>query len=53
VGAAGVKRYGRRLTLITALWVLGFSVGTVTHLSELIAAGADVYDDAPESVRWF
>ena len=53
MGAAGAKRYGRRLTLITALWVLGFSVGTVTHLSELVAAGADVYDDAPEPVRWF
>jgi hypothetical protein len=43
----------RRLALITALWVLGFSVGTLTHLTELIAAGADVYDDASEPVRWF
>lgn len=43
----------RRLALIAALWMLGFSVGTLTHLAELIDAGVNVYDGAPEPVRWF
>ncbi|PZF53790.1 hypothetical protein DEJ23_14295 [Curtobacterium sp. MCSS17_008] len=38
---------------MTALWVLGFSVGTLTHLTELIATGVNVYDNASEPVRWF
>ncbi|WP_157489879.1 hypothetical protein [Frigoribacterium sp. Leaf44] len=53
MGTAAAKRHGRRLAVIAALWMLGFSVGTVTHLSEVIAAGAGVYDNASEPVRRF
>jgi len=30
-----------------------FSVGTLTHPAELIAAGVDLYDGVPAPVRWF
>ena len=41
------------VTLVVAIWVAGFSVGTITHLIELLTQGAGVYGNMPVSVRVF
>ena len=58
--AAGVEqgdderqRQHHGFALIVAVWVIGFGIGSATHLYEVIAAGQDVYSNAPQPVRWF
>lgn len=41
------------VTLVLAVWVAGFSVGTITHLIELLTQGFGVYGNVPVCVRVF
>jgi len=43
----------RRVTIIRALWVIGFLVGTTTHVTDLVLGGADVYEGFPTGIRVF
>ncbi|WP_336661425.1 hypothetical protein [Leucobacter sp. USHLN154] len=42
-----------RTGLIVAVWVIGFTVGTITHAIDLVAGGLNVYAGFPMPVRWF
>jgi hypothetical protein len=39
--------------VLQALWILGFLVGTTTHLIDLVSGGLDVYSGFPPGVRVF
>jgi hypothetical protein len=41
------------LRLVQALWVLGYLVGTVTHVGDLVFGGAHPYAGYPAPVRMF
>ncbi len=41
------------VTLVLAVWVAGFSIGTITHLTELLTQGFGVYGNVPVGVRVF
>lgn len=41
------------LRTFQVLWVAGFLVGTVTHVADLVLAGAEVYAGFPTAVRVF
>jgi hypothetical protein len=43
----------RRVALVLAVWVAGFSVGTTVHLIELLTQGFGVYGNMPDWVRVF
>ncbi|MBS3182962.1 hypothetical protein [Leucobacter manosquensis] len=39
--------------LIVAVWVVGFTVGTITHTIDLVTGGLNVYAGFPMPVSWF
>jgi hypothetical protein len=39
--------------VLRAAWVIGFLVGTTTHLTDLIVGGVDAYSAFPPGVRLF
>lgn len=41
------------VALVLAVWVAGFSVGTIFHLIELLTQGSGVYGNMPVCVRVF
>ena len=42
-----------RLRVILAVWILGFLIGTTTHILDLVLGGVDVYAGFPAPVRIF
>ncbi|TPW77736.1 hypothetical protein [Schumannella soli] len=38
---------------LRVMWMVGFAVGTTTHVIDLTLGGIDVYEDAPTAVRAF
>ena len=38
---------------VLAVWVAGFSIGTIFHVIELLTQGSDVYGNMPDFVRVF
>jgi len=43
----------RRVTVIRVLWVVGFLVGTTTHVTDLVLGGTDVYASFPTAARLY
>ena len=43
----------RALRVFQVVWVLGFLVGTTTHMADLIVGGVNAYSDFPLGVRLF
>jgi hypothetical protein len=43
----------RILRVLQVLWVLGFAIGTTTHILDLILGGAAAYAGFPDLVRLF
>ena len=43
----------RRVTIIRVLWVVGFLVGTTTHVTDLVLDGTDVYSRFPTAARLY
>lgn len=39
--------------MFQVLWVIGFLVGTTTHIADLIVGGSDAYSGFPTGVRLF
>ncbi|TCK46211.1 hypothetical protein EDF60_1463 [Leucobacter luti] len=46
-------RLARRTQVIVAVWVVGFAMGTMTHIIDLAADGIGVYAGFPELARVF
>lgn len=43
----------RALRIVRLLWVLGYLVGTTTHVVDLVLGGTEVYAGFPTAVRLF
>ncbi|WP_163542023.1 hypothetical protein [Occultella kanbiaonis] len=43
----------RTRRVIQAVWILGFLIGTGTHIADLVGAGTDVYSGFPTGVRLY
>jgi hypothetical protein len=39
--------------IVQAIWVLGYSIGTITHTVDLFLGGTDVYSSFPVPLRLF
>jgi len=47
------RRLSRGIRVIQLVWIVGFAIGTATHLAELVLGGADVYEGYPAATRLF
>lgn len=50
---SGASSPSRLLGIVRGVWIVGFLIGTTTHVADLVLAGTNVYDGFPIAIRLF